>query len=211
LKQDLLDIYRNSILKLMLEKNIVISQLARAVNIPQPTLYRLLKGKTSDIKLSTLIEIADFFSISITDIAKPNFTHASEANNVTAYQSVPILSWREIDTYPLKNENKNNYCYPSVKCSERAFALKSKTAFERIFSKDTIFVVDPNVEAVDGDFVIVCYKNTLEATIRTLVIDGPVMELRKIHCSENESMTEEIRIVGPVLQSIVIHRSDLVL
>ena len=210
MRQDILDLYRNSILGLMKKNNIVISQLAREVNIPQPTLYRLLKGKTSDIRLSTLIEIADFFSVSIADLAKSDFVNSIEVNSIAASCVIPILSWKDIDKHLSKNNNVNDYFYPSVKCSENAFALKSKTAFEKTFSKNTIFVIDPLVEAVDGDYVIVCYKDSIEATIRKLILDGPIAELVKIDGSISESVTKEIRIIGPMLQSIVMHRSDLV-
>jgi SOS-response transcriptional repressor LexA len=210
LRQDILDLYRNSILELMKKNNIGISQLARDVNIPQPTLYRLLKGKTSDIRLSTLIEIADFFSVSVADLAKSNSENSIEVKNITASKVIPILSWKEVGKCWLNNNNKNDYFYPSVKCSENAFALKSKTAFEKTFSKDTIFVIDPHVDAVDGDFVIVSYKNATEATIRKLIHDGPIAELIKIDGSTSELITEEIKIIGPVLQSIVMHRYELV-
>jgi SOS-response transcriptional repressor LexA len=191
------------------KNNILVSQLARAVNVPQPTLYRLLKGKTSDIKLSKLIEITEYFSISLADLAKSSFSHVDGIKNANPYQAIPMLSWKEVNNVNSECEAQNSYFYPSVKCSERAFALKSKSSFEKIFSKETVFVVDPQVGVVDGDYVIVCYKNALEATIRRLILDGPIAELQKIHCHENELLTEETTIIGPILQSIVTHRNDL--
>lgn len=210
LEQDLLDLYRKSILNLMLENNIAISQLARAVSVPQPTLYRLLKGKTSDIKLSTLIRIANFFSVSLTDFAKSKLDY-EDSKNIALNQKVPILSWKELDKDLLKSESKNNYIYPSIKCSEKAFALKAKISFEAVFSKDTFFIVDPDVEVTDGDYAIVCYRGSLEAALRRVIVDGPVIEFRKITGSDHEMLTDEIKIIGTVLQTVVIYKNELML
>lgn len=208
-QQDLLNACRNSILNLMRERNIHISQLAREVNVPQPTMHRLLKGKSGDIKLSTLIEIANFFSVTLADITNYAPPCAiSKADSFLACRHVPILTWREAcnASQPVLNDQREYIC-AGAKCSHSTFALKTKASFNFIFPKDTILIIDPEIEAADGDYVVLSYQETHEATMRLLVIDGPVAELKKINCEDKaEPLTKETTIIGPVLQSMMVHK-----
>src|SRR5579863_6988609 len=53
---------------LMQLKDISEAALARKTAIPQPTLHKILAGKTNDPRASTLKALADFFEISIDEL-----------------------------------------------------------------------------------------------------------------------------------------------
>lgn len=204
--QDLLSICRNSILNLMRTHNVHVSQLAREVNVAQPTMHRLLKGKTDDIKLSTLIAIADFFSVTIGELIKNEFITTISPTSMQG-RNVPVLTWKEVVSHSNIALGQREYVCTSANYSEETFALRAKTSFEPLFNKDTLFIVDPKVEPMDGDYVVVFYPGSAETTMRLLVLDGPVSELKQISLAARpELMVDGIVIIGTVLQSMIMHR-----
>lgn len=206
--QDLLMRCRNSILNLLHTRNIHVSQLAREVNVPQPTMYRLLKGKTDDIKLSTLIAIADFFSVTIEDLIKSEQLHTIiKTPALLSYRNIPIITWKDAVSFShaVSPEKMDVICTNTI-FSEKTFALRAKASFEPALVRDTLLIIDPKVDPIDGDYVIVSYAGSGESTVRLLVLDGPITQLKKINCVEEPEPIRETIIVGPVLQSVVIHR-----
>src|SRR3989338_4542890 len=69
------------------------ADLARKTNIPQPTLHKILAGKTADPRASTLKILADYFNISVDQLISGTSLHQRLA--LTETQSVPIISWQD--------------------------------------------------------------------------------------------------------------------
>ena len=70
------------------------------------------------------------------------------------------------------------------------------------FPRGTILIVDTQTKPTDGDFVIVHYATTKEATMRELSIDGPHQLLLPLNQnSVSDKLDKSIRIVGTVIQS----------
>jgi SOS-response transcriptional repressor LexA len=82
------------------------------------------------------------------------------------------------------------------------YGVSTKSSMEPRFPKGTILVVDSQASACDGDLVLVQYPNTQEATLRELVLDGPMKLLYPVNShSEKQTLTEDIYILGVVIQS----------
>ena len=58
----------NNIKRLMMAKGLNEAKLAKRTNIPQPTLHKILSGKTEDPRVSTLKLLAEFFNVSLVAI-----------------------------------------------------------------------------------------------------------------------------------------------
>src|SRR3990167_4538826 len=154
-------------------KGITEAELARKTHIPQPTLHKILSGKTNDPRASTVKSLADFFDISIDELLTGAPSTKSQ-NTASKTQSIPIISWGQcIDaTNYIKNLTPTNWsCWiVSEFLSEHAYALTSKPCSDLRFPKGTVLIIDPKITAEDGDMVIVHYPNTQEATLREISI-----------------------------------------
>ncbi len=196
----------NTLHKLMNERNISEAELARRTNIPQPTLHKILSGKTGDPRASTLKSLADFFGVTI-DMLLTGSSQSITSSTGKKTQSIAILSWSEcIDASKLirslNSTNWDNWItteYPST----NAYALTSKPSMEPRFPKGSTLIIDPNIKPEDGDLIVVHFPNTNESTMRELSIDGPTKLLIPI-CKNlpAEACTPEIKELGVLVKSI---------
>jgi len=192
---------------LMQSQGISEAELARRSNIPQPTLHKILSGKTDDPRASTLKALANAFEVSVDELLSGTDVH-SQANRKSKTQSIAIISWSEcIDAtnfiMGLTSINWSNWII-SEHISPHAYGLISKASMEPYFPKRTVLVIDPNMTAEDGDMVVVHYPNTQEATLRKLSIDGPTKLLLPINpgTAEQNQFEKDIKILGVVIKSV---------
>lgn len=69
------------------------------------------------------------------------------------------------------------------------------------FPEGSIIVVDPGIEPRNGDYVVVRFDNTDEATFKRLVIDGPSRFLKALNPAYPAiPITEDARISGVVVE-----------
>lgn len=199
--------FRNVMVKLMAAEGVNTTELARRINLPQPTVHRLVVGKTEDPKLSTLISIAEYFSITL-DQLLGNADLASEENLRSSQTiSIPVISWEnalhaESFMKDLKTSNWSDWFILDMKASAYTFGLRSKPSMEPRFSSGSILAVDPMEAPQDGNIAIVHYPNTHEATIREMILDGPKKLLRSITDeNEVEEFSKNIKLIGTVIQA----------
>ena len=151
----------------MQEHPISESELSRQTSISQPVINRILKGVTTNPNIDTLRPIAKFFSVSVGQLIGDEPLTAVEEKNVhngltskIEWTNVPIISWIEPHNY-LKNRKieKSKFIYLNTKLSEHAYALTLEdTTMEPTFLKGTIIVVEPKLEPIDQEYVIVALK-----------------------------------------------------
>jgi SOS-response transcriptional repressor LexA len=198
---------RNVIKLLMARNNLNVSELARRINLPQPTIQRLLAGKTDDPRLSTLIIIAGYFLISIDQLIGysplPNSSSAVHPEG----RPIPILSWHEAIDYKkiikgLSKNNWTNWILLDRRASSLTYTLKTKKSMEPRFPIGSLLLVDPETQPDDGDMIVVWYPETSDATIRELILDGPRQSLLSItDNSVSEELTNKITVLGVIIES----------
>ena len=165
----------------MREANISEAELARQTGLPQTTVNRLLLGSTADPRASTLRPIAKFFDITIDqllgieDIPQDRISGTFRATNRDAWTHVPIIEWNDAiawllemttTTYTLTTNgpsliallasSHSHYCPPSM---------------EPMFRRDSILIIDPDADLVDGKYVILTLDGS-NTVIRKAHIDG---------------------------------------
>jgi SOS-response transcriptional repressor LexA len=75
------------------------------------------------------------------------------------------------------------------------------------FPPGSVIVVDPELEARNGDYVVVRFSNSDEATFKQLVIDGPNKLLRALNPAYPPiNVTEDARLSGVVIEKRLIER-----
>ncbi len=192
--------------ELLYKNNINVTELAKNINLPQPTIQRLVTGKTSDPKLSTLTLIANYFSITIDQLLGNTPIENISTSHSYKIHTAPIVSWKiaiGIKEFFDNPEIKNwkDWISIDIENSPFSFGLRTKPSMEPRFINGSILSIDPNKKPVDGDLIIVHYQNTEEATIRELIFDGPKHAVRSITDQTSEELTDNIKIIGVVIQT----------
>jgi SOS-response transcriptional repressor LexA len=180
------------------------AEVSRQTHIPQPTIHKILSGKTTDPRVSTLRALADFFKISIDELVTGIRTKRQAAET----HSIPVISWSECieaeKFIATLNPSTWSKWVVTEPLRETCFAVMSKPSMEPRFAIGSILVIDPGMEAVDGDIVLVHYVNTPEATLRKISIDGPLVLLANLYGDTSpQTMASDITIKGVLIRSIV--------
>lgn len=202
----------NNLKGLMTAAHINEAELARQTGLPQPTLHKILAGKTSDPRYSTLVLLADFFAVSVDALYNENGVDYKNPGRQTFAKtiSIPILSWSEcLNPEELLNKNQSHWnLWVNIESEAgNLYALISKPCCEPRFPKGSVLIINPNLPPQDGDFIIAKYPNTTEACLRELSIDGPNRLLLPLNGNYAvEKQANNIKIIGVLVQSRFIHR-----
>ena len=175
-------------------------KLSKLTKIPQPTLHKILTCKTQDPRISTIQTLASYFNLTVDDLLSGNKIHNDYNSQITMHK-VPVLSWNNCYHPHTTSPNHDNFC--CVDCSgKHCFALMSKPSMSPLFPAQTFLIIDPDIEPIDGDTILVLYPNTDECTLRELSIDGPTRLIHPILQGTNtHELDETMRIVGVLVQS----------
>jgi transcriptional regulator with XRE-family HTH domain len=91
--------------KLLFERNMKAVDLARKVDLPQPTVHRLVTGKSTRPYKSSLKPIADYFGVTIDQLIGEE--PLAKGETPKTYQpiqtrdqihNIPLLNWEQITT-----------------------------------------------------------------------------------------------------------------
>lgn len=199
------DILVENLQLLMHEHRINEAELARRTGIPQPTLHKILAGKTTDPRISTLQQLSSYFEISLDALYSYDVLQNKKA--VSTGKSIPIISWSDCTKannpgQGLTPNNWDEWVIVDKSKNEHSYALISRACMEPHFPRGTTLIIDPTIKPSDGDLVIVQYPDTQDATLRELSLDGPdKLLLSPYKKSDPEQLTDSIRILGTVVQS----------
>lgn len=156
--------------RLMADKKIRVAELARRINLPQPTVHRIATGTCEHPHLSSLGPIAHFFSISVDQLKGhepiPWLDRAAR---------VPLLTWDEVLLWSGKKNDRqyNEFVLTDAAIGKSGFAIKIKDAsMDPVFPKNTVLIADPEKEARDRSYVIAKLANHSEAIFRQLLTDA---------------------------------------
>lgn len=168
-------------------RNISENEIAQSLDIPVMTIRRIVSGETADPRISTLKLIADYFDVSI-DALMGNNEKSINLMTKKMPQFVPILDWeiagninstKEINLINWKQWQPIVFG-DNASLSENSFALESRPSMQPRFPKGTLFIIDPNETATDGDIVLIKIKNSKDLSLRELIIDPPRWQLQSI-------------------------------
>ncbi len=208
----------NNLRGLMQERALSEAALSRATKIPQPTLHKILAGKTCDPRISTLNILAQYFSTTVDQLYQASVLLGTPTKPYSPEQTIPITTWDNCTeeaflptlqaTLPKLAINQKYLTHASTQEAQYQFVLMSKQSMVPFFNLDTYLVIDTQVSQKDGDFVIVHYHDTREATIRQLHIDGPDQWLTPIHASQThrDICSDNIRIIGKLIEAKMLYK-----
>lgn len=175
--------------RLMFEKKIRTAELARRINLPQPTVHRIVTGTSPKPHMSSLTPLADFFGISVEQLKGLEpipwlSLHDNTRMAQAGWREIPLISWEEAATWHERSEDADNLVetvFCDAKVSEGSFALRMNDAsMAPQFPIGTLLIVDPEKAIKDRSFVIIKLKSAPIALFRQLLIDGSQLYIKPI-------------------------------
>lgn len=151
------------------------ADLAEKAGVAQPTIHRILSGKISTT--TKLVELAKALKC---DVEWLLTGEASEISNVeesiNLHGLYPVISWVQAgdwaQIHELNKQDAEHYPCP-VKCSDKTFLLKVRgMSMSPTFNEGELIFIDPEIEPINGKFVVARLEDENEATFKKLVIEG---------------------------------------
>lgn len=203
----------NNLTQLMLQQNVSMVELAKALDLPVMTVRRIVLGETKDPRISTLKQLAEYFDVSLDSLLNKSESPNSEQPNLPICW-LPIVSWEclrrqpTLDGFAVADAKvwQPVTLYQKQALSARAFILPSLPHLHHRFPAGTLFVVDPEVAAKDGDLLVLLMEG--EPAIKTLQVDPPNWWLQPLS-QRGETIAldrNHHRVVGVVMLSLLFNQ-----
>ncbi|MCE3268674.1 MAG: hypothetical protein K0R49_926 [Burkholderiales bacterium] len=155
--------------KLLFEREITPTDLAKALNMPVPTIHRIVTGRTTRPHEKSIKLISNFFGISERELVDANNSTSQDlASN--QIKQVPLLEWSQLS---VTKENTGSEKYITVSnVSDEAFALTMPDhSMEPMIEKESILIFDPSIKAVDRSYILAKLAEPNIYVLRQLLID----------------------------------------
>lgn len=180
--------------KLLFERRINTSELARQVDLPIPTVHRLVTGKSTRPYPSSLKPIADYFSLEIAqltgDMPIQNWGSTDNSSNLAEQHAkiIPIIAWEDLDNICEARE-KSDSIVLSIHTNSNCFALTMNDhSMEPLFPKKTILLFDPGKPLVDRGYVLVKLSGNYTPVFRQILIDIDHRYIKPLNLDFKEQM-----------------------
>ena len=174
------------------------NQLAEAIKVPQPTIHRILSGEHKSPRDSTIQPIADYFSVAVSDLRYGEIV-LDRSDNLDPGPDlkgrVPLISWVQAGSWNSVVDNfhpgqADEWIETTVPVRRHTYALRVKgdsmtnpSGGTPSFPHGIIIIVEPEVEAIPGAFVVVVVRQNddEECTFKQLVKDAGVFFLKPLN------------------------------
>ncbi len=170
-----------SILKqLLFSRDIKPAELAREVNLPAPTIHRLVTGKSTRPYKSSLEPVAKYFSVSVNQLVGDEpLPNAEQINRFQKEQStnrilvdIPLVPWKSIHEISSIDKNTFEKIPFSGSISLNSFAtIMPDSSMEPFFSRGCVLIFDLEKNPKDRSFALVYINESKLVIFRQLLID----------------------------------------
>lgn len=159
--------------------------LARKTNTPQPTMHRLVAGKSPNPHQDTLKPIANFFEITVEQLKGeeplPSNIFPSESSKNFSIIEIPLLDWECLSEINQLDEDVEKIAAASD-LSKKCFAIKMPdSSMEPQFPKGSVLIFDPDKTPADRGFILVKLAESQIHTFRQLLIDAEHQFLKPLN------------------------------
>lgn len=186
------------------------SELSQQTGLPCSTISRLRSNNTKcSPNLSSLIPIADFFCITISQLIgeEPiNQIHNKFKPSKIKRFPIPVLNSETILDYLETNTSTETQIINiDLQVSEKTFAyFLQGNAMEPQFPDKTLLIIDPTIEIENLDHILVIPSGKRLPIFRQILIDGEEKYIRALNPAFNEFVkltTDSHTILGVMVQS----------
>lgn len=164
------------------------ADLARKVNLPVPTIHRLVTGKSTRPYRSSLEPIAEFFSINVDQLLgeQPlSDKQTSNNNNTTKY--IPIIKWQDIENQTPKKDIHEKVIVGTNQISNKSFCVTMPdSSMEPLFPENSQLIFDESITPKDRCYVLVKLNNCDKIVFRQLLIDSDTKYIKSLNPDLNK-------------------------
>lgn len=170
--------------QLMQEEQLKTTELARATDILQPVLHKVVTGQTDNPRINTLIPLAAYFNISMEQLLglEPLPTNRKQRAQLNKnWHSIPLLTdWQQATSSIEEDAHEKILVKSNI--SKRAYALtvKDSTMLPR-FTEGSLLIIEPEATPQNGQFVIVQLTDNDYPVFKQLFFDGSDVYLKPLN------------------------------
>lgn len=216
-----------TVLKLLLNHiNLTPNALARELDLPAPTINRLVTGEVTDPRASTLTAIADYFGIRIDQLLGKEALngkfgeHESGQSLVTRPPlSIPILTLTEAADYEKYCKTSTDWLRWQKQPHDNSydglkdiFAVSIKNSlYEPIFKNGSYIIVNPNISNPNnGDYVLVKFSVDSNVAIKKYIREGHNKYLYSLNPDIKTIMLDEndCCIIGVIIEAYISFKNN---
>ena len=163
---------------LKLHGDLSLSDLARKIKVPQPTLHHILEGKTKKPRRRALEALAAFFSISVSQligVIPLSSTIPDAIKDSLKISTVPLITWDLVKNWKNSKNDlvKFNKIILEKQVDKNSFALQLQDSnMEPLFQEKSILIFDPSKKPKERDFVLAYFIEADHLIFNRLFIDG---------------------------------------
>lgn len=193
--------------KLLSRSNLTVSDLSRHTGIVQPVIYRIATGETDNPKLSSLLPIANYFNVNLSQLIGEEPLEEENSHDALKNSVIPLLSWTNAHHYKeIVPQQEKNIMVMGL--SEFAFALiMPDTSMEPMFQRGSLLIFDPMVKPEDRSFALVKLSISESAVFRQLLIDVNQQYLKPLNPDFNLFKMRQLDKQDEIIASLVESRN----
>jgi transcriptional regulator with XRE-family HTH domain len=206
--------------RLLFDKDMKAADLARKLDIPAPTIHRLVTGKSTRPYKSSLKPIADFFALSVDQlIGEQPFVVDTETttNSLLPEQMlhIPLIPWKKLHEHLLPNDTSKYQKIPFIGIiSSSGYAtILPDYSMEPLFPYRSMLIFDPEKPFKDRSYVLVQLHETDNHIFRQLLIDLDQKYIKPLNPDLNtfniRALGEKDRIIGTLIEARQLYNENL--
>lgn len=188
---------------LMDKKKIDVATLCAATKLAIPTVNSLRRG-IGNPTLSTLLELANFFEVSLGELTEQNLSN--EKNKHSSARSIPLIKINEINRF-LENKLEKIETYTTEideSSGTSCFAvLVNNDSLYPQFSPGTVLIVSRDEKPLDSDIVLVKIKEH-NSCFRKIFINGDHFLFSSVSIENDATLFsyDNYELIGVLLKAI---------
>ncbi|MFC3908679.1 S24 family peptidase [Legionella dresdenensis] len=166
------DVELHNILGELIKRDgITVAELARQVNLPQPSIQRIASGLYKNPRTTTLQPIANYFGITINQL-RGYEPIPSLVTNESNLKSIPLVTISQMNNWPDSFTNIKQHVVCNQKMGANSFAtFMPDCSMEPIIPRGAILLTDPGRCPHHKSYVIVKLQDYPEIIVRQLITD----------------------------------------
>ena len=205
--------------RLLFQKDLKPVDLARKLNIPQPTIHRIVTGKSTRPYRSSLEPIAKYFSLNVEQLLGeeplPSESLETDGNHILTINKVkhiPLIPWEKLLTTTTVRYDNDELIPFLGNISDKSFAtVMPDSSMEPVFPQSSILIFDPSKIPKDRSYVLVKLHDRNPPVFRQLLIDLDHKYLKPLNPDLNmfkmRLLEENDKIYAVLIESRKVHDS----
>jgi len=185
-KQNLLSSILN---RLLFEKKMKPIDLARKLGIPQPTMHRIVTGKSPNPHKSNLEPLAEYFDVTVEQLKGEEplpidlWSDSLLPTKKVETLQIPIIAWEQLSELeiPIKQPS-DHFLIIAPHLNPNCFATyMNDSSMEPQFEKGTTLIIDPDKPFKDRGFILILLDEDNTLVFRQVLIDANYKYLKSLH------------------------------